>query len=103
MPPKRRKPDDLTAVDRIDSLDKTGPKRDRSWDKARAADKATYLIGLELKERIKEIAEAHHKPAYYVARRLLKYALDAYDRGDLAWEKTLVEDFTLKAQDEKGS
>ncbi len=99
---KRRQIDEVTSTEQVDALERAAPKkRKRDWDKAKAPDKATYIIGRELKESIKAVAEEHDRPAYYVARRFLEYALSAYRRGELTWREITVKDFELEARDDE--
>jgi hypothetical protein len=72
-------------------------KRDRSWDAQRT--KATYDIPTQLKDDIKDVAEAEGVPAYEIARLFLEFGLSQYKEGGLetlgAEKQTKTVDFTL--------
>ena len=79
----RRKSKDLADKEALDIL---GARRNRDWEaeQRKRGVVATYRgIPPELQDRIKAVASELGVNIGDVARRLLEYALDAYDAGDL--------------------
>ena len=79
----RRKCKDLADKEALDIL---GARRNRDWEaeQRKRGVVATYRgIPPELQDRIKAVASELGVNIGDVARRLLEYALDAYDAGDL--------------------
>lgn len=58
-------------------------KRGRNWDKSHNIEVATYRIGTQLKQEIKNLAGKLGVSPAVVVRLLLRHGLDAHKEGNL--------------------